>query len=356
VNSSLKIVLVVIAVLVALVLLRTQPWNQKKTVTAGPETHIGPNTGTDTKQTLTVAYLPVTCHLTCPVTDFASKTTDTGTRFDSKKFTEFPPIADAMKTGDLQATFMILPMAIRLRDQGVPVKICYLGHRDGTEVMVRKDDPARSLRDLKGKTMAIPSPFSNQNLSIHRLMEKEGMQPDDIKFVPMAPPDMPTALASKAIDAYIVGEPFAAKAEMDGTGRVLYYAKDIWPHFVSCALVVREDLIKNKPDVVKDLVRGIAQSGEWAETHRAEAAKLVAPYNKQKEALLKFVLTQPADRVSYRMLTPTDDDINQIQEQMVKMNYLKKPLPISEILDRSFIPTDIKPANIDEAKVGTMPS
>ena len=29
---------------------------------------------------LTVGFLPVTCHLTCPVTDFATKTTTTSTR------------------------------------------------------------------------------------------------------------------------------------------------------------------------------------------------------------------------------------------------------------------------------------
>ena len=86
---------------------------------------------------------------------------------------------------------------------------------------------------------------------------------------------MPGALAAKAIDAYFVGEPFAAKAEVDGSGRVLYYAKDIWPHFISCVLVVHEDLIKARPAVVRELVRGIAQSGEWAETHRIDAAKVV---------------------------------------------------------------------------------
>jgi NitT/TauT family transport system substrate-binding protein len=45
---------------------------------------------------------------------------------------------------------------------------------------------------------------------------------------------------------YFVGEPFAAKAELDGSGRVLYYAKDIWPHFISCVLVVHEKLIKER--------------------------------------------------------------------------------------------------------------
>ncbi|HLK57185.1 MAG TPA: hypothetical protein VKU00_11500, partial [Chthonomonadaceae bacterium] len=49
--------------------------------------------GTDNgqKNSLTVAFLPVTCHLTCPVTDYASKTTTSDTRFDAMRFAEFPP-------------------------------------------------------------------------------------------------------------------------------------------------------------------------------------------------------------------------------------------------------------------------
>jgi NitT/TauT family transport system substrate-binding protein len=56
-------------------------------------------------------------------------------------------------------------------------------------------------------------------------MEDYGMKPDDIQFVVLPPPDMPTSLASGAIDAYFVGEPFCAKAELDGIGRILYYAR-----------------------------------------------------------------------------------------------------------------------------------
>ena len=128
-------------------------------------------------------------------------------------------MAEAFKTGRLDACFFIAPLAMKLREQGVPTKIVYLGHRDGSEVMVRKEDPAKSLRDLKGKTFAIPSKFSNQYLVVRKLMEEQGMAPDDLRFVEMAPPDMPGALGAGAIDAYFVGEPFAAKAELDGTGR-----------------------------------------------------------------------------------------------------------------------------------------
>lgn len=242
---------------------------------------------------------------------------------------------------------MIVPLAMRLREQGIPVRIVYLGHRDGSTVMVRKDSTAKSLRDLRGKTMAIPSKYSNQNIVIHKVMEEQGVGANEINFLEMPPPDMPGALATRAIDGYFIGEPHAARAELDGTGRVLYHVKDIWPHFISCCLVVTEKLMKERPEVVRDLVRGIAESGEWAETHRLDAAKVASPYFRQDEKVVRFVLTQPPDRVSYRMLTPTDEDLERIQDMGLKLGVLSKKLPMSEVVDRSFIPTHFRAARIE---------
>lgn len=261
-------------------------------------------------------------------------------------------MVESIKGGRLEATFMIAPLAMKLREQGVPVKIVYLGHRDGSTVMVRKDLPAKDLRDLRGKTFAIPSKYSNQHLVIRKLMQDQGVKPEEIKFVEMPPPDMPGALAAKAIDAYFVGEPHAAKAELDGSGRILYHAKDIWPHFISCVLVVHEKLIKERPAVVRDLVRGIAESGEWAENHRIEAAKVVSPYFRQDERVVRHVLTQPPDRVSYRMLTPTDEELQKIHDMALLAGILEKPINMSELIDRQFIPADIKPANITVQETG----
>ncbi len=344
-SSSLKIGLGVVGVIALLALLRLQPWHHSQDATI----HTGPATS-DVRQALTVGFLPVTCHLTCPVTDFATHQSTTGTRFDSQRFTDFPTVAAAIKSKRIEATFMIVPLAMKLRQDGVPVKICYLGHRDGSEIVVRKSDPAKSLRDLKGKTLAIPSPYSNQNLVLHELMSKQGLAPDDIKVRVLPPPQMPTALASGAIDGYFVGEPFCGKAEMDGTGRVLYYAKDVWPHFVSCALVVHEDLIKEHPEQVRDLVSGIACSGAWADSHRMEAAKIVAPMYRQNEKLLEYVLTTPKDRVSYSMLTPTDDDLQQIANAALQQKILQSPVKVSDLVDREFIPQDIQPADIKLAE------
>jgi len=318
-------------VLAALTLLHKKPWE-----------------GTSSAATaeLTVGYLPVTCHLTCPVTDFATKHTVTGTRFSSQRFSEFPTVVEALKARKIDATFILAPLAMVLRQQHVPIHIVYLGHRDGSTVIVPKNSTARSIKDLAGKRFARPSRFSNQYLVITKLMEDAGMQPGDIDFVDMPPPDMPSALAAGAIDAYFIGEPFAAKAEMAGTGRVLYYAKDIWPHFISCVLVVRDELIAEHPEIVRDLVRGIAESGEWAERHRLDAAKLAAPYYNQDQKLLEFVLTQPPDRVSYRMLTPTDEDMRAIEHYAIKAGILDHEIPLGDLIDRRFIPDQILPATI----------
>jgi NitT/TauT family transport system substrate-binding protein len=282
------------------------------------------------------------------VTDFATRASR-GARFESQRFTDFPTMVESVKAGRLQATFMIAPLAMKLREQGLPVRILYLGHRDGSEVMVRKDLHAASLRDLRGKVFAIPSKYSNQYLVINRLLEEQGIRRDEVHFIEMPPPDMPGALAAKAIDAYFVGEPHAARAELDGSGRVLYYAKDIWPQFISCVLVAHEQLIRDRPAIVRDLVRGIAESGEWAERHRLDAAKVVTPYFRQDETLLRFVLTNPPDRVSYRMLNPTDAEMQRIADMALRAGLLERALDVRELLDRSFIPPDIRPAEIDSS-------
>ena len=330
----------IIAFVCVLAVLRFKPWQ------SGSINETLRGRTSSARQELKVGFLPVTCHLTCPVTDFATRTS-TSNRFESQRFTDFPTVVESVKSGRLDATFMIAPLAMKLREQGVPVKIVYLGHRDGSTVIVRKDLPAQSLADLRGKTFAIPSKYSNQNLVIHKLMKDEGLSPEDIRFVEMPPPDMPGALAVKAIDAYFVGEPHCGRAEMDGSGRVLYFTKDIWPRFISCVLVVTDKLIQERPAVVKDLVRGIAESGEWAETHRADAARLVSPYFRQDEKLLRYVLTQPPDRVSYRQLTPEDDEMQAIADMGLEAGILERRLDVKGLVDRQFIPKEFEAAKIE---------
>jgi len=48
------------------------------------------------------------------------------------------------------------------------------------------------------------------------------------------------ALAAGAIDAFSMGEPFPSQAELGGFGRILFQAREYWPDYMSCILVVQQ--------------------------------------------------------------------------------------------------------------------
>jgi len=62
--------------------------------------------------------------------------------------------------------------------------------------------------------------------------------------------------------------------------------------------------------------------------------------------LQRFVLTDPPDRVSYRMLTPTDVEMLMIRDMALKAGILTKGIEMKDLVDRSFIPSEIAPAQL----------
>jgi NitT/TauT family transport system substrate-binding protein len=258
-------------------------------------------------------------------------------------FQGFPEIKEALISNQMQAGFMVAPMAIALRAQGVPIKIVYLGHRYGSAVVVRKDGPVKTFADLKGKVVAIPSRFSDERLIIFRALAANGMTADDVKMVEMAPADVAGALAAKAVDAFSMGEPYPSQAEMVGFGRVLFHAREYWPDYISCVLVVREDVIEKKPEAVQVLVDGIARSGLWLDNppkrqaRREHAADFVGRfYFRQDPRLLKWALTKPLDRVQYQPLTPLRKDFELIVKLMRETGVLDRDIAFEEYVDPQF--------------------
>jgi NitT/TauT family transport system substrate-binding protein len=265
-----------------------------------------------------VGYLPVTCHLACPVTDFINRSLVGDNIFDPVRFNGWPELKEAYLSGYTRATFILAPMAMALREQGVPIKIVYLGHRDGSGVFVHKDSGIHTIYDLRGKKIAVPNRFSNERLLIYRELNRAGMTVKDVNLLEMGPPDMPAALYSRAVDAIATGEPFLGETELDGYGKPLWLTKDVWPKFISCVLAVHESMIHEQPEIVQELVTGIARSGKWLDQkmeNRMDASEFVAKqYYNQDPRLLAFVLSRPPDRVTYTELTPLRKDFEEIEK------------------------------------------
>jgi NitT/TauT family transport system substrate-binding protein len=289
---------------------------------------------------LNVAYIPVTCHLACPVTDYITKHSKSKDALIPRLFQGFPEIKEALIANRIQAGFLVAPMALALRSQGVPIRIVYLGHRYGSSVVVRKDGPIHTVAALAQRRVAIPNRFSDERLLLVRALKQNGVALDQVKMLEMNPADVPGALATNAIDAFSMGEPFPSQAELDGYGRVLFQARDYWPDYLSCVLVVRQDVIESNPAAVQALVDGIARSGLWLDqglAHREYAADFAARlYYHQDPRLLEWALTRPLDRVLYNPLAPLQKDFDLIQDLMIETGILDRKLDFKDYVDDRF--------------------
>jgi NitT/TauT family transport system substrate-binding protein len=305
---------------------------------------------------LVVGGLPVTCNLTLPVACAAKAAEIAATKpsdpfgFEYSKYSGFPELKESLMAGRIQAAYVLAPMVMDLVSSNIPVKVVSLGHRSGAVIMVRTDAGYKKFRDLQGKRVAIPSRFAVDLLFLRKMLAEEGMSIKDVELVEMPPPDMPAALYAKAIDAYCTGEPFGAAAQMAGYATPLRMTRNEWPNYICCVLTVREDLIASNRQAVQDLVNYVQASGSWMDAdpaHRDRAIAIAATkkYFNQDPKILKFVMTNPSDRVTYGDLRIIPKEFDELMRMSLDAGTLKKPIQFNQYVDDSFFKA-VRPVTI----------
>ena len=308
-------------------------------------------------QPLVVGGLPVTCNLTLPVACVAkAAANDAGKSgaakfaFEFSKYNGWPEVKESLMAGRVQAAYMLAPLVMDLADKKIPVKIVSLGHRSGAVIMVRTDSSTQRFRDLAGKRIAVPSRFAVDFLFLRKMLAQEGMSPKDIQLVEMAPPDMPAALYAKAVDAYCTGEPFGAAAQRAGYARALRMTRDEWRNYICCVLTVRDELIRDQRPLVQDLVDHVLGAGVWLDQKQENRNKAVAiaagrKYFNQDPAIIRFVMENPTDRVTYGDLRMIRAEFDELMQLSIEAGTLKTPVPYEKYTDESFAKA-AKPAAI----------
>jgi len=277
--------------------------------------------------------MPVITNLAAPILDYASREGD-GVRYRALKFASFADMAESLRNGQIDVAFMIAPLPIVLRQQNEDVKIIYIGNRHESTMVTRKDLKVETLEDLIGKTIAVPMRYSVHNLSILNLIDEKNLT-GSIKVVEMNPPDMAAALSAGALDAYYVGEPFAAQTLVSGDSEVFFYAEEVWEKFITNLMVVRNDLIEQQPEVAQELVRGAVRSGFWASKHAKQAIIIASKYWNQSVELLEYAFTTPEDRILYNQYIPKESEMQEIADMMKKFGLLENA-DISGLVDDRF--------------------
>jgi len=267
------------------------------------------------KKIVLMGYMPVITNLAAPLLDHASSENE-GIHFKALKFSSFAEMAEALRHDEIQAAFMIAPLAVVLHQQNEDVKIVYVGNRHESSLVARKELNIRRLSDLRGKTVAVPLRYSGHNLSMQKLMEERGLT-GQINIVELNPPDMSSALIAGSLDAYYVGEPFAAQTLKNGTASLVYHVEDVWESFICNLVLVKQSLIESEPEAVRMLVEGAVRSGLWAERHPHQAAKIAAHYWNQSVDLVEYALTEPVGRIIYDQFVPKEEEMQEIADLML---------------------------------------
>ncbi len=146
--------------------------------------------------------------------------------------------------------------------QGLPLKIIAPGHAEGspvaTPLMISKKNcesgAIKSVKDLKGKKVSVNARGATEYW-LDQALRTGGLTINDIDLRTLPFPDAVTALNSGAIDAAMVGEPLATKAEQDGFAvRLLsdFPVQNIQPTMI----FANDSFLQKHPEAAVGLVAG----------------------------------------------------------------------------------------------------
>ncbi len=146
---------------------------------------------------------------------------------------------------------------------GEPVVIVANANNGGMAVIAGVKTDIKTIKDLKGKKVAI-WPGSTQEAVILERLRMEGMSIKDIQPIRLSFSDHPAALARGDIDAYVGAEPAPGISLANGTGRLVEYPYSTPIGSLNMILSASEKAVKENPQRVKLIVDMHRQAVDYA--------------------------------------------------------------------------------------------
>jgi NitT/TauT family transport system substrate-binding protein len=166
-----------------------------------------------------------------------------------------------------------------------PVVVFGSSCNKGMAVVARKDSTIETLKDLKGKRVAI-WPGSTQDVFILERLRMEGMTIRDVQSVRVSFSEMPTALARGDVDAYVGAEPGPGNSLASGVGKIVEYPYSTAMGSLNMILATHRDTIDHNPDLARVVLNLQRQASEYAMSHPQEmVAMTVAKLGMKREAV-----------------------------------------------------------------------
>lgn len=154
-------------------------------------------------------------------------------------------------------------------------------------VAVKKDSPIKDLDDLKGKTVGtFPGATS---VSLARLAVATTLDPKEVAFTEIPPPNLVPALASGKIDAFFTPEPFGMIAVFQGIGAYMMKSPlnllNLEGGVPGGAFSFSTDLVKNRPDIAQKIKTAIEKAVDYIRENEKEVRLILAKHTKLPEPI-----------------------------------------------------------------------
>ncbi len=257
-------------------------------------------------------------------------------KVSDKVFPSGPSEMQAMQGGDLDVAYVGAAPFLTALSTGLDAKIVAGVNTQGSDLVVANTIDYKGPGSLKGKTIGTFAVGSIQDTILRDWLKKNNIDPDkDVTIAPMSPGDAVTAILAGKVDAVFLPTPSPSVIVNQGKGKVVVQSGEMYPNHTCCVLVVSGKLIREHPEIVKQIIVTNDKAVAWNLQNPDEAAVI---YANKTSANLADVKASIADWDG-----SWDSDPNIIVDPVLDyakiqydLGYIKKSLSKDDIFDLSF--------------------
>ena len=198
---------------------------------------------------------------------FYEKFTPAGYKIEVIPFESPTDGKNAVLTGSVDVGTFGIAAAMLGIAAGEPLVIYAAQCNRGMAVMAGAKSDIKSIKDLKGKKVAI-WPGSTQEVVILERLKAEGMTIKDIQHVRLPFSDMAPALARGDVDAYVGAEPGPGISLANGVGKVVEYPYSTAIGTLNMVWGAKADTIEKNPALIKMIMDIHIKATEYAMKNR----------------------------------------------------------------------------------------
>ncbi|MCP4112340.1 MAG: ABC transporter substrate-binding protein [Desulfobacteraceae bacterium] len=297
------------------------------------------------KTTITVAHIQITDHLVLGVLKHLIATEQFCPKYFELKTKCMPswnPVQNSLERREVDAAFMLAPLAMDLFNFGTPIKLVLFSHRNGSICVKNKQEISQeSLHNyLKSRIFFLPHTMSVHHMLSDMFLSEIGLKLGpvgkpgvDVFFEVVPPARMPEFLRENSeACGFVVAEPFGTKAISTGISDLMFLSGELWENHPCCVVAMHQDFVEKHTDAVHEFVHMLVQAGNFIDHNPKDSAVIAInfldPHRKLGLTipLLENILIQPAG-IKTDDLFPVIEDLDRIQR------YMSGKMGIGEIID-----------------------